>query len=84
MPKEKHIVRGDEYREDGDTFGAKIRNHRMKLGYSQDYVASKIGIHQSLLSTYEWDIHTPSLYIATCIADFYGLSLDYLAGRKVK
>lgn len=87
-----HIVKSDcieldtseeeeEAEEVGNSFGERVRHHRKKMGIPLEKMAKIIGIDYVTLSNYERDIHCPSLFMATCIADALGLSLDYLAGR---
>lgn len=64
------------------TFGQKIKYHRYRMGITNAVLAKKIGVSTSLISKLERDLSEPSLFVATCLADVFGVSLDYLAGRK--
>lgn len=66
------------------TFGTRIRRRRHKIGLSIADMARKIGVHSTTLTLYELDKHTPSLFMAACIADALDVSLDYLTGRSEK
>ncbi|BCI60941.1 helix-turn-helix domain-containing protein [Solibaculum mannosilyticum] len=54
---------------------------RKECGYSQKQVAQDLGISQALLSHYEKGIRECGLDFLTRIADYYGVSCDYLLGR---
>jgi len=44
-------------------------------------LASIIGISKQAISQYEKQLSTPSADILIAIADYFGVSLDYLTGR---
>jgi len=48
---------------------------------SQISAAKEIGISPRAYQKYEYEESEPTLPVAARIADFYGVSLDYLAGR---
>ena len=48
---------------------------------SQQVVADFVGIHQTTLGEYERGRCMPSPVVLRSLADFYGVSLDYLLGR---
>ncbi len=54
---------------------------RKEKGLSQKEVASKLGISQALLSHYEKGIRECGLDFLITVADFYGVSCDYMLGR---
>lgn len=56
-----------ELREDGD--------------YSQQQIADYLHIHQTTYSGYESDRFSVPIPILGQLADFYGVSVDYLLGR---
>lgn len=59
------------------SIGSKLRSLRKARGYSQQYVADKIGMKRSTISNYEIDRRLPSLTDLKRVADFYGVGLDY-------
>lgn len=59
------------------SIGSKLRSLRRTRGYSQQYVADKIGMKRSTISNYEIDRRLPSLTDLKRVADFYGVGLDY-------
>lgn len=54
---------------------------RKERGYSQKKVAADLGISQALLSHYEKGIRECGLDFVVRVADYYGISCDYLLGR---
>lgn len=59
------------------TIGSKLRSLRKAKGYSQQYVAERVGLKRSTISNYEIDRRLPSLTDLKRVADFYGVGLDY-------
>lgn len=45
-------------------------------------VARSIGVSNSLLSKYQNGIHTPKLEILKNMADYFGVSVEYLSGAS--
>ena len=54
---------------------------RKERGFSQKKAAADLGISQALLSHYEKGIRECGLDFVVRVADFYGVSCDYLLGR---
>lgn len=54
---------------------------RKEKGISQKQVASDLGISQALLSHYEKGIRECGLDFVVKVADYYGVSCDYLLGK---
>ena len=61
-----------------DGFGEQLKRLRNERGFSQEFLASKIGVHVTNLSKYERDLSTPSLEIAQKMAKAFDISLDQL------
>ena len=61
--------------------GIRLKKAREKKGYSQKYVAEWLGITNSSLSHYERGERDPDTSILNRLADFYGVTMDYLFGR---
>lgn len=55
---------------------------RKERGLSQKKVSSDLGISQALLSHYEKGIRECGLEFMVKVADYYGVSCDYLLGRS--
>lgn len=60
---------------------AALYQTRWRLDIPQSEVAAQVGITQQQLSTYEQGKCCPDLTTLVALADFYDVSLDYLAGR---
>lgn len=54
---------------------------RLKAGYTQIAVQMKTGIEQALISKFESGERTPPTETLMLLADFYGVSIDYIMGR---
>ncbi len=54
---------------------------RKKEGYTQIYVQMKTGIEQALLSKFENGERVPPTETLIKLADFYGVSIDYILCR---
>ena len=64
-----------------NTLGKRIRQLREKSDLSQLEFAKILNISNSTLSQYEAGNRIPSDEIKSKIADFFGVSIDYLLGR---
>lgn len=79
MPKDTSKRRGGfELNNDFPRILTLLRKER---GYSQKKVAADLGISQALLSHYEKGIRECGLDFVVRVADYYGVSCDYLLGR---
>ena len=58
-----------------------IRNLRIDNGYTQKEVAQQLGISQNTYSQYEVGVLNYPVDALIILADFYGVSVDYLLGR---
>jgi transcriptional regulator with XRE-family HTH domain len=61
-------------------FGERLVLVRKKKKVSQDELAKAIGAHAPVIGRYERNEVKPSIEVATKMAEFLGVSLDYLAG----
>ena len=61
-----------------------IRNLRIDNGYTQKQIAEQLGISQNTYSQYELGILNYPVDALLILADFYGVSVDYLLGRTNK
>lgn len=64
-----------------DVIAGELRAHRAKADISQSELANKTGFNQSTIGMWEQRAGI-SLENAWKLADFYGVSLDELAGRS--
>lgn len=58
-----------------------IRKLRTDMGYTQKQVAEVLGVSQNTYSQYEIGILNYPVDALVKLADFYGVSVDYLLGR---
>lgn len=63
------------------SLGSRLKEEREKKGWSQLFVAEKIGITNTVLSNYERDYRDPDTETLTKLADLYDVDTDYLLGR---
>ncbi len=60
----------------------RIRTLRKKSHVTQAEMAQKLGISRRTYANYERGVHAMPAEVLFCIADMYGCSMDYLAGRS--
>lgn len=58
-----------------------IRNLRMENGYTQKQIADDLNVTQNTYSRYETGAANCPIDVLIKLADFYGVSVDYLLGR---
>jgi len=63
--------------------GESLREHRLVAGISTIKLAEKIGTSHQNISRWERGEVIPSIEFCVKLADFYGISLDELVGRKL-
>lgn len=63
------------------SLGFRLKREREKRGWSQKYVAKKIGITNTVLSNYERDYRDPDTDTLRKLAELYEVSVDYLLCR---
>ena len=64
-----------------DAVKDRLSRRRREMLLSQVELAAEVGISVCTLTKYEQGRATPNLAYATMLADFMGVSLDWLAGR---
>ena len=65
----------------GDMMQNNLRKLRKEKGLSQIAVQMQTGIEQALISKYENGERVPPSETMMQLADFYGVSMDYIMGR---
>jgi transcriptional regulator with XRE-family HTH domain len=65
----------------GDMMQNNLRKLRKEKGLSQIAVQMQTGIEQALISKYENSERVPPTETLMQLADFYGVSMDYIMGR---
>ncbi|WP_422658181.1 helix-turn-helix domain-containing protein [Paenibacillus sp. EC2-1] len=63
------------------TYGNRIAELREKQGWTQEELASTVGITRAALSHYEKNRRKPDFETLTLLADRFNVSIDYLIGR---
>lgn len=58
-----------------------IRKLRTDMGYTQKQIAEVLGVSQNTYSQYEIGVLNYPVDTLVKLADFYGVSVDYLLGR---
>ncbi|MFC7678307.1 helix-turn-helix domain-containing protein [Paenibacillus sp. GCM10028914] len=62
-------------------YGNRIAELREKQGWTQEELASTVGITRAALSHYEKNRRKPDFETLTLLADRFNVSIDYLIGR---
>lgn len=65
----------------GDMMQNNLRKLRKEKGLSQIAVQMQTGIEQALISKYENGERVPPTETLMQLADFYGVSMDYIMGH---
>lgn len=63
------------------SLGKRLKQERERKGWSQLFVAEKLGITNTVLSNYERDYRDPDTGTLSKLADLYECDTDYLLGR---
>ena len=63
-------------------FSSKLKNARQKTGFTQREVAKETGISHSTIANYETGRTEPDIESLGTLADFYGVSADWLLGTR--
>jgi len=63
-------------------FSEILKPLRKEEKVSQEKLAESLGVAQQCISLWEKDLSEPTMSNLVGIADFFGVSLDYLVGRK--
>ena len=62
-------------------FSEKIKALRQEKGVTQKAVAEYLGIFEQAYQKYEYGHHEPNHAITVKLADYFGVTTDYLLGR---
>lgn len=62
-------------------FAERIKELRLEQGMSQDTLGEIIGVKRFAVSTYERGQNYPEVRNLIILADYFGVSTDYLLGR---
>lgn len=62
--------------------GLSLKEHREKAELNQSQLAKATGIKQQNISRWEKGLHFPNIIDCITLANFYGISIDYLIGYE--
>ena len=65
-----------------ESFPSKLKKAREMTGFTQRDIEREIKIKQSTLAGYELGRTQPDIETMGILADFYGVSMDWLIGTK--
>lgn len=63
-------------------FSSKLKKARENTGFTQREVAKETGISHSTIANYETGRTEPDIENLGTLADFYGVSIDWLIGTR--
>ena len=63
-------------------FGARLRSLRRQNRLTQQAVADRLNIHRTTYTKYETGGVTPDQQGLLCLAELFGVTVDYLLGRE--
>jgi DNA-binding XRE family transcriptional regulator len=66
------------------TFPNRLRQLRAESHLTQKQLAQKIGVCKQTIIWCETGRSAPTVFNLECLADFFGVSTDYLLGRSEK
>lgn len=64
-----------------DSFGSILKDLRVKRGLSQTQLAKDLSLSKGIISMWENGKREPTLFCLIKLADYFNVSIDYLAGR---
>lgn len=64
------------------TFAERIKSLRLARGMTQDALGKVIGLKSDSICIYEKGKHYPEVRNLIILADYFGVSTDYLLGRS--
>ncbi|MDD7214979.1 MAG: helix-turn-helix transcriptional regulator [Clostridia bacterium] len=65
-----------------ETFGERLKALRQEKGLGQVALAKQLDVGKSIISLWEQNKCEPTLSKLIAIAEFFGVSIDYLAGLE--
>ena len=63
-------------------FGERLRNLRQEKGIGQIQLTKEIDVGKSIISLWELDKCEPTLSKLIALSNYFGVSIDYLAGLE--
>ncbi len=65
-----------------NVFGENLKALRLEQGIGQVELAKQIGVSKGIISLWENGLREPTLSSLVRLAQFFGVSIDYLAGLE--
>lgn len=65
-----------------EAFAVTLKMLRLARGLTQQELAKQLGLSPVTISGYELGLREPSIEMLERIADYFGVSVDYLLGRE--
>ena len=62
-------------------FAENLKSLRQERGIGQVELAQKINVSRGIISLWENNLREPGMYNLIALADFFGVTVDYLIGR---
>ena len=63
-------------------FAERFKELRLEKGIGQEQLAKELGVGRATVSLWENGLREPKLYGLATIAQYFGVSIDYLAGLE--
>ena len=67
-----------------EIFANRLKMLRTSKNLSHAALGNELGVSKALIGHWETCLRLPSLEVADALADYFGVSLDYLVGRSDK
>lgn len=82
ISKERYLKLKKQKEEKKNLFSVRLKELRLRHGFNQEELAKQIGIKRNSYSDWEHGKCKPNYEKLEKIADFFGVSLDWLFGRE--
>ncbi len=63
-------------------FAERLKELRLEKGIGQEQLAKELGVGKATISLWENALREPKLYGLITVAQYFGVSIDYLAGLE--
>ena len=64
-----------------NNFAENLKSLRQERGIGQVELAQKINVSRGIISLWENNLREPGMYNLIALADYFGVTVDYLIGR---
>lgn len=59
-----------------------LKELRLEKGIGQELLAKEIKVSKAVISMWENGLRVPTMFSLIAIADYFGVTIDYLVGRE--